>query len=57
MLSNKWEEINTDKEDASYSFRLKVPGGWIVKSYLCYSGKNSVHQIFIKDENHLWRLK
>jgi hypothetical protein len=48
-----WEIIDKN------SFRLKVPGGWIVKSVHkeFYSGISvSVHQIFIKDEGHNWKL-
>lgn len=45
-----WEAIDKHSE------RLKVPGGWIVRSWISYNG-SSVHQIFIADVNHAWELQ
>ena len=50
-----WETIDR------YTHRMKVPGGWIVKSFLkdfriCLS-PCSVHQIFIADAEHEWKLE
>lgn len=48
-----WEEINNDNH--CYSARLRVPSGWIVRSYTgCSDG--GLHQIFIEDKNHKWEL-
>ena len=54
----KWETIDETSE------RLKVPGGWIVRSYVV---KNShiqngtsvsvgLHQVFVSDPEYLWIL-
>ena len=48
MSKIKWEDID-DQTD-----RLKVLGGWIVRSWM--SGR-SVHQVFISDEYHDWKLE
>lgn len=51
----KWEKL----ENYSNSSRLKVPGGWIVRTFE-NRGVNTggyAHQIFIKDENHIWKIK
>ena len=44
---NKWENIDEDTD------RLKVPGGWIVRSWVM----RSVHQVFISDPGHTWTLE
>ena len=49
----EWEDINSNSD------RLKVPGGWIVRSCVksgSYDGGASVHQIFISDSKHIWNL-
>ena len=46
----EWERIDDRSE------RLKVPGGWIVRSD-SGSYEGGVHQIFIEDINHEWRLE
>lgn len=48
MEKLQWEDI------ASYTERLKVPGGWIVM-YAKTGHANSM--VFIKDEIHLWSPK
>jgi hypothetical protein len=51
MYEKKWEVIDGN------SSRLKVPGGWIVRSYLdvgISSRSCSIHQVFIPDPEHLW---
>ena len=42
----KWEFIDKETD------RLKVLGGWIVRSW----NRDSVHQIFISDEYHDWKF-
>ena len=44
-----WDQI------ASNTFRMQVPGGWLVKTQTI-SADGGVHQIFIKDENHNWKF-
>jgi len=53
---SEWENISGD--GYSTTKRLKVPDGWIVKSqYRGYADSGvSVHQIFIKDPEHEWKL-
>ena len=46
----KWEDIDDRSE------RLKVPGGWIVRSD-SGSYEGGVHQIFIEDPNYEWKLE
>lgn len=49
-----WEDIDDNSD------RLKVPNGWIVRSYI--HGKRSsnisvsIHQIFIEDKFHEWKI-
>jgi hypothetical protein len=58
-----WEEIKQTNErgfvGGSYavSERMKVPGGWIVRSRMYNSHGVSVHQIFVPDPNHSWKLE
>lgn len=51
-----WEEID------SYTDRLKVPDGWIVRSIIDNAGVNdsggaAIHQIFLSDPDHEWKLE
>jgi len=50
MYSNKWEFIS------DHADRLKVPGGWIVRSWGGYESGKALHQVFIKDVDHVWQL-
>lgn len=45
-----WETIDT------YTSRMRVPGGWIVKSEIRCGEGCTVHQIFIKDPANTWKL-
>jgi len=46
-----WEDID-DSSD-----RLKVPGGWIVRSWISYwNSDGGVHQIFVVDVEHQWKI-
>lgn len=49
----EWEKIDENSE------RLRVPRGWIVRSYIIPAMGNgaSVHQIFISDEYYDWVLE
>ena len=53
-----WESIDLIDSRIS-SDRLKVPGGWLVRSiYLRgqQDGSCALHQIFVADPNHEWIL-
>jgi hypothetical protein len=49
VAARAWEQISTS-EEACLTERLKVPGGWIVRSRF----STSVHQVFIADSEHTW---
>lgn len=58
-----WEELSIKNgifTAGSYSSRLKVPGGWIVKTVIITAGNNdrnvALSQIFIQDQKHTWTL-
>lgn len=54
MYNKKWEKISLQSD------RLKVPGGWIVRSYLdvgVTARACSIHQVFISDPEHLWKFE
>lgn len=49
---SKWEQIDKATD------RLKVPGGWIVRSISSrYSDHSSIHQVFIQDQAHEWKIE
>lgn len=48
-----WEEIETTVHEGFNSSRLEVPGGWILVSH----NHEGLHQIFIKDSKHSWKIK
>ena len=54
VFPKKWEKIN--EEHMETTFRLKVPGGWIVKSKIYCSDGVSIHQIFISDPTYSWEF-
>lgn len=43
-----WEKIDSSSD------RLKVYGGWIVRSKTATGG---IHQVFITDLSHSWELR
>lgn len=55
-----WEKIENDSSDSterSNSARLKVPGGWIVRTtYHGYNTGAAIAQTFVADCNHTWKL-
>jgi len=61
MWENIPKEPDPDLCDASCSsYRLKVPGGWIVRTIvysLSSGGGCAVDQTFISDADHTWELK
>lgn len=58
LVSN--EVFNTDgkwENMGDYTTRLKVPGGWIVRTFTGSYNGGCCHQIFIGDVNHTWKIK
>ena len=60
LSKNKGSEVMSKSVDLvafehleDHSDRLKVPGGWIVRSW---QGEG-IHQIFIVDKEHSWKLE
>ncbi len=55
-----WERLK-DIEPGAQSSRLKVPGGWIVRTVLRYdTGEGAgcaVEQTFVADAGHDWELE
>jgi len=55
-----WESFIDDvflQGTACISARLKVPGGWIVRTIISrYQSGVGVEQTFIKDSGHEWEL-
>lgn len=55
-----WEPINESDPRSLppiYSHRLKVPGGWIVRTVMCsYNSGGGVAQTFVADAEHAWKL-
>ena len=49
-MIDKWKKID------EYTDRLKVPGGWIVRSYDLGMQSKALHQVFISDPGHTWEL-
>lgn len=47
-MKSKWERVDT------YTDRMRVPGGWIVGTFL---PGIAIHQVFIADPTHEWRLE
>ena len=54
-LKYEWEKIHHKGNGSSY--RLQVPGGWIVKSSYWSSDGAALAQIFIADPKHEWEFK
>ena len=50
-----WEKIKDDT-GRFFSSRLKVPGGWIVRTVVISGSGSSLVQTFVADSSHSWRL-
>jgi hypothetical protein len=53
-----WEALKNDPSEV-LSHRLRVPGGWIVRSVVILKGLPSgancgIEQTFVSDPNHQW---
>jgi len=59
-----WEKILEEGEAKNitvgpHSYRMKVPGGWIVRTIvqaMTSNGGAAVHHIFIKDPEYAWKI-
>ena len=55
-----WEIIPEEKElqenDGQVSARLRVPGGWVVRTHLSGMNSSAVAQTFVADSSHSWEL-
>lgn len=49
----EWEPIDPN----GVSKRLKIYGGWIVRTTSCLMSATSVHTLFIPDSIHQWELE
>lgn len=47
-----WEMVEKYTESPMSTERMKVPGGWIVRS----DSHNGVAQTFVSDPGHMWNL-
>lgn len=57
--ANREWEILGDCNYNNQSFRLWVPGGWLVKSIIkanSGAGGVSITQNFVVDPNHVWKI-
>lgn len=54
-INESWEEL----ENTQSTMRLKVIGGWVVKSIHIVGGQDScgVGMVFVPDPNHEWVIK
>lgn len=54
-----WEKIQNDKNpnNASKTFRLTVPGGWLVRDgYKARDRCLNLHMVLVPDTEHSWKL-
>lgn len=55
-----WEPLK-DVDRNVQSYRLKVPGGWIVRTIIRYDTSEgascAAEQTFVSDPNHEWTLE
>ena len=49
--SSKWEIIDSDSD------RLKTPNGWIVRSWINSISGASLHQMYVEDKEHQWKIE
>ncbi len=47
-----WEEIDYDQGDSTA--RMRVPGGWLVRTVIGHLESPAVHMIFFPDPHHDW---
>lgn len=57
FIGERPEHVACD-DDYACTYRIKVPGGWVIRSRSSYgSSSASIHQIFVKDPKHTWVIK
>jgi len=52
-----WEELQEPKKAHAQSYRMKVHGGWIVRTCVTRKNKADVRHVFITDIFHQWEAK
>lgn len=62
-----WQELQEPYGSELKSDRLKVPGGWLIRSYCIishtggpYAGSSAyaeINTIFVSDPNHMWNAE
>lgn len=50
-----WETVA--REDFNVTHRMKVPGGWVVRSYIKNQEDYPVALVFVPDVKHEWMLE
>lgn len=56
--SGTWEKIEQREGHYCYeSFRLKVPGGWLVRTMCYHFGQLAVAVIFFADASYSWEFE
>lgn len=55
-----WEKLEDPinyNSALSYSHRMRVPDGWVVRSIVTIMHEStSVHTVFVPDKEHLWKI-
>lgn len=52
QIVSTWEQIDQN------TWRMRVTGGWIVKSVYHYVYQSvSIHQVYVPDGGHLWTVE
>ena len=53
-----WEVVSdlVKDGDSCRTSRLRVPGGWIVKTIFYFSDGSGIAQTFLPDPNYKWKL-
>ncbi len=55
----EWECIddNTRDQSGDYTFRAKIPNGWLVKNEVyIFAQAATTSMVFIEDRNHNWKV-
>ena len=52
-----WEEIISDNDNDSVTYRMLVPGGWLVLKSWVWGEECGETMVFLPDPDHKWRVK
>lgn len=50
------DDVQNFQDSRSFSHRLKVPGGWLVRTVALAGGAHVSH-MFVPDKKHTWKLE